>query len=203
MSPRRSATIFTRPPPASCRISWHRRDMLGAQFPKGQSDAVGAKEDLTASRGLPASTGRDSVDEPLERVNREIKRRIDVVQVFQRRRAGPAGHRVLFEMTTNGSPSPAYRSRRQPWRDLPRKPRRVPTSEHAAQLIPNTQRGRHPRRVTPALRTRTRRGHAPHPGRPRPCPPRRVNVLWALYATGGATRPSAQVGQPVGRSSDI
>lgn len=58
-------------------------DMLGGQFPKVKEMLLEAKDDLTAFAGFPERHWKKiQSTNPLERVNREIKRRIDVVQVF-------------------------------------------------------------------------------------------------------------------------
>ncbi|MFE0633511.1 IS256 family transposase [Streptomyces sp. NPDC058864] len=58
-------------------------DMLGAQFPKVKAMLLDAEEDLTAFAVFPERHWKKiQSTNPLERVNREIKRRIDVVQVF-------------------------------------------------------------------------------------------------------------------------
>lgn len=55
-------------------------DMLGQQFPKVRQILLDAKEDLTA---FPISHWKKiQSSNPLERINREIKRRTHVVQVF-------------------------------------------------------------------------------------------------------------------------
>ncbi len=77
-------TIFAQPGPA------HVRDqpgtiatMLGRQFPKVEAMLRDAADDVTAFAGFPVSHWKKIWStNPLERLNKEIKRRTDVVGVF-------------------------------------------------------------------------------------------------------------------------
>lgn len=57
--------------------------MLGRQAPKVEAMMRAAKEDLLAFTGFPRAHWRQIWStKPLERVNKEIKRRTDIVGVF-------------------------------------------------------------------------------------------------------------------------
>lgn len=77
-------TIFTQPTAGLVRTQLDTvADMLGTQFPKVKAMLLEAKEDLTAFADFPPRHWKKiQSTNPLVRVNREIKRRIDVVQVF-------------------------------------------------------------------------------------------------------------------------
>jgi putative transposase len=77
-------TIFTQPTAEAVHTHLHTvADMLGTQFPKVKAMLLEAEQDLTAFAAFPERHWKKIWStNPLERVNREIKRRIDVVQVF-------------------------------------------------------------------------------------------------------------------------
>ncbi|MGW1365209.1 IS256 family transposase [Streptomyces chartreusis] len=77
-------TLFAQPTAEAVRAHLDTvADMLGEQFPKVKEILPGAKEDLTAFTDLPHQHWKKiQPTNPPERLNREIKRRSDVVQVF-------------------------------------------------------------------------------------------------------------------------
>lgn len=77
-------TIFAQPTAEAVRTQLHTvADMLGAQLPKVKAMLLESEEELTAFAAFPERHWKKiQSTNPLERVNREIKRRIDVVQVF-------------------------------------------------------------------------------------------------------------------------
>jgi transposase-like protein len=77
-------TVFAQPTAEAVRAQLDTvADMLGRQFPKVRDMLLDAKEDLTAFADFPHQHWKKiQSTNPLERLNREIKRRSDVVQVF-------------------------------------------------------------------------------------------------------------------------
>jgi putative transposase len=77
-------TIFAQPGPAAVREQLEViAGMLGRQFPKVEAMLHEAADDITAFAGFPLSHWKKIWStNPLERLNKEIKRRTDVVGVF-------------------------------------------------------------------------------------------------------------------------
>lgn len=77
-------TVFAQPDAAAVRTQLDQvAAMLGAQFPKVEKMLLESKDDLTAFADFPHQHWKKiQSTNPLERLNREVKRRSDVVQVF-------------------------------------------------------------------------------------------------------------------------
>ncbi|MEU3283229.1 IS256 family transposase, partial [Streptomyces antibioticus] len=77
-------TIFAQPDAVSVRTQLDTvADTFGKQFPKVKEMLLDAKEELTAFADFPHQHWKKiQSTNPLERLNREVKRRADVVQVF-------------------------------------------------------------------------------------------------------------------------
>jgi putative transposase len=77
-------TVFVHPDPAEVASAWDRvADTFTAQFPKVSDLMAQAKADVLAFSAFPFEHWRKIWStNPLERVNKEIKRRADVVGIF-------------------------------------------------------------------------------------------------------------------------
>src|SRR5690606_27623662 len=77
-------TIFAQPDAVSVRAQLDTvADAFGKQFPKVKEMLLEAKDELTAFADFPHQHWKKiQSTNPLERLNREVKRRADVVQVF-------------------------------------------------------------------------------------------------------------------------
>ncbi|MEY9864294.1 transposase-like protein [Catenulispora sp. GAS73] len=77
-------TIFAQPDAAAVHTQLHLvADLLAAQFPVVKDMLLRAETDITAYAAFPDTHWKKIWStNPLERLNREVKRRADVVQVF-------------------------------------------------------------------------------------------------------------------------
>lgn len=77
-------TIFAQPDADSVRATWdHTRDQLGDRFPKAAALMDNARDEVLAFCGFPkAHWTKIWSTNPLERINKEIKRRCRVVGIF-------------------------------------------------------------------------------------------------------------------------
>ena len=82
-------TVFAQPDPSGAREQWRKvADGLRARFPRAASLLDEAEEDVLAYLAFPREHWRQIwSNNPLERLNREIKRRSDVVGIFPNDRA--------------------------------------------------------------------------------------------------------------------
>ena len=118
-------TIFAQPSPAQVRDQLGViAGMLGRQFPKVESMLLDAADDITAFAAFPLGHWKKIWStNPLERLNKEIKRRTDVVGVFPNpaallRLAAPSWSRP----TTNGRSASAATCPKAPWPCSPPRP---------------------------------------------------------------------------------
>jgi putative transposase len=76
-------TVFVQPDPQAAREQWRRADNFRGRFPKLAHLLDEAEQDVLACLGLPPEHWHQVwSNNPLEPLNREVKRRTDVVGIF-------------------------------------------------------------------------------------------------------------------------
>lgn len=122
-------TVFAQPDAAAARDQLRAvADMLRPKFPAVADQLGEAEADLLAYAAFPrAHWRRIWSTNPLERVNKEIKRRANVVGIFPSDAASSASSaRCCSRSTTNGRSPSAPTSPNSPWRSSPRSAKMAP-----------------------------------------------------------------------------
>ena len=155
-------TIFVQPDPATVAASWDEvRGQLAGRFPKIGTLMDNAKTEVLAFTAFPRPHWpKIWSTNPLERVNKEIKRRARVVGIFPTNlRSSDWSARSWPTCTTSGSQANAATSPRAPW----------PISPRPAILTPPPRSTAARRHRRSALNPTTPAGHCQQrPSMPRP-----------------------------------